>query len=656
VVSGGPARGRCLAAALALLCFQAVPASELELAPPSRGWRGPAEPFRIRVPDQWPVERLQRLALEVDGVDVTSLLTREGPYAVYRPVEPLAYGSHEVRVVEYLPDGGVEELVLWEVEVRHSAAFREASAGMEADLTLSRRVAASSNLAGPAQWAAEGTLTLSGMAADGEWRATGSAGLGYNSLQPSAGERKVDLTSYMARLERKALGVSLGNLGVTGSSLISDGVSTRGVAVDFGHLDLRRVRARAFVARADSVSGFREGLGIGDEENRVVGGDFTFFPLKASPQDLVVQGTVYDGTASTGGEGTLGGESVQKGSGASLSVDGRMFKGRLRVRGEYARTRWDPDAGGSLSDSLTDDAYLVGIRYGGEFRGKTGGSWDVRLTHGRAGPYFNSLLKAGAPNDQEATQLVLAGQRGGWTAGLALLRARSNVADEATIPVAGLDSAVADAVYSFRKPWAGLVTKLSMTAGRQRSRPRRLPAGYLAGIVADDLTTSGSLSVDYSVLGATGKLAWDRATRWDYAAVSASRTDTWKLSLKRSFLKKKLTVSPTYTRSDTRELDGSGNSITDTVTVVFSLRGIPHERLSLTITPQVNRIRDPYGTDTETRTVTFGAGWRLAKGGGTGPAVTLGLSGTWQRVADRPAGTSVSGWQIFGSISVVFGR
>ncbi|HHQ40810.1 MAG TPA: hypothetical protein ENK20_00775, partial [Chromatiales bacterium] len=276
---------------LCMACLSAPQAagSGFDLAAPERGWRGPRDPIRIRVAPDIPIEVLRRLALEVDGIDVTRFLRREGEYAVFTPVEPLAYGEHEVRIVEYLPDGSIAERAVWRVEVRQSRAFREMRGSVSAGLDATRRVGASDALDDGPVLAAQGSLDLTAGVAEGEWRATGRFGLGYDSSgNGSAGGRRVDLQSFDFRHEWRAFGLTVGQPRGFSTSLLGGEALNRGVGVDLGETTRSRMRFSAFGARGEPVTGFRHGLGVSEPRNRVSGAQLTFFPLAERPERLVL--------------------------------------------------------------------------------------------------------------------------------------------------------------------------------------------------------------------------------------------------------------------------------------------------------------------------------------------------------------------------------
>ncbi len=653
-------RKRLFLLILALVLAEGPVAGELVLESAERGWRAPSDLLRIRIPEDWPVELLQRLALELDGVDITGMLVREGPHVVYRPVEPLKPGNHELRVVEYLPDGGVEERAVWQVEVRQSRAFRELDGSVRADLTGAFKVGASSGWDDRLpDWSADGSLALEGRVAEGEWRARGRVKLGYHSESTgSAAGRELELVDYLLRLERGGFGATVGHFSPLQQSLVSAGTSYRGMGVDFGEIDRRRFRAALFATRADSESGFQHGLGVTDPDNRVVGGRFTLFPFAEKPERLVLQGLAYDGTASTDGEGTYGGGGVETGNGFSLSAGSRLLDGRLQLRAEYARTRWDADGSGGLASTASDDALLLGMRLSGRLneQSRTPLVWSLLLSYGRIGPYFYSLMNPGLQNDQQAARLTLGASMGGWKGGLSLQRTENNVDDLAGFPTSRLDTLSADLSYRFGKPWGGVLESLGMEFHHSRGRPVDIPTGYTHPL-ADDRNRKLTGRAGFLLLGGRGSFRLERSWRDDWSGTGPdSRTDGWGLSYSRGFFDNRLTFRPDLSREVTRDLDADTRRVTENYQLPVTVTGLFGRRVAIGITPLLNRTRsDADSSDTKTRTLSGWATWTLLEERSNRPSVTLSLSGMHQEV-DTAGGTGdYREWQLYAGIRIGYG-
>ncbi len=626
-------------------------AAELELMPPEEGFRGPRAPIRVQVPADWPVERLQRLAMELDGTDITRMLRREGDLVVYRPVTPLAFGEHELRVVEYLPEGDLEEIAAWTLEVRASRAFREQSSKLSGTLTVARKLALHESRSWSPMVSAEGSLKLNASASDAEWRATAAGGLIYRN---PAGEsaRPLDLTDFLLRLERGALGLSVGHFSPLQGSLISGATKYRGVGLDYGENDRRRLRLGLFATRADSVSGFEQGLGVSDPGNRMAGGRFTFFPMIDAPQRLVLQGIVFTGESPTDGDAVFGGEHGQTGRGWSLKAGSKLLDGKLALSGEFARTRWDADGSAALARPESDSAWVVGASWKDAGSGKQPLEWALELRHGEVGPAFKSLMAPENQSDQRATSVGLAFRRGAWQWGGNWLHVRNNVDDAPDLPTSRLDQYALGISRRLEKP-LGVVTSAGLTLSRSRGKPESIPAGY-AEPVADDRTDALSLDFGLAFWKGTGRLKLGLSRYDDFNDLEPdTRSRSVNLSWSRRF--GKLNFSPDLSWGLTEDRNGPNETESLSLRLPATLSGLRDGRLGIGVTPALNRTRDDADpSDKETRSLDAWVNWIWLKQTETRPGVDFSLLASYEVEEDKIADSDTEDWQVLGAVRVNF--
>jgi len=635
-----------------------------DLAVPDRGWRGPRDPIRIRVPSDVPLEVLRRLALEVDGIDVTRFLRREGEHAVFTPVEPLAYGEHEVRIVEYLPDGSVAERAVWRVEVRQSRAFREMRGSVDAGLDATRRLGASDALDDGPGLAAQGSLDLAAGVAEGEWRATGRLGLGYDSSgNGSPTGRRVDLQSFGFRHEWRMFGLTVGQPQGFATSLLGGEALNRGIGVDLGETTRSRVRFSAFGTRGEPVTGFQHGLGVTEPRNRLSGAQLTLFPLADRPERLVVQARTYAGETPTGGEGVLGSPDGERGRGHAIALDSTLRGGQLRLRAELARTSWDPDGRGAVLGTLTDEAYVLGVQWGFQtgLSGRTPSDWTFTLSHGETGPYFRSLLDPAGEADQRATRLELAMQRGALGAALTLERVRNNVDDLPDLATSRRDGAVLEVGYQFVEPALKVLTGLSAGAEWARVEPISVPSGVDRSDLTDDRARNLGVRADYAVRGVTGSLTVGVGDYTSYnGTVPDTRSWSWALDAGRAFFKDRLSTRLQVGREFTRERASGAASVSDQATIGLGLTGLARGRIGANVDLTLNRTQTPGDSPTDdlTRSVSGGLSWQLVQPGQRArrPSVALGLSGTWQETERRRGGADTSDWYVGATLRITAQR
>ena len=192
----------------------------------------PMETLRISIPEDISIEILQTLALELDNIDVTAMVTREGGFAVFTPVQPMGWGKHELRLVEYAEDGSIFEKGFWTFEVRTQSGIRESDFSADISLVATSR-AADKNLGEPEpdSLTGQGGASLYGKVIGDEWEVTGNMDLIYNSqrnLTPN--NQELDMGEYLITGQNRSTQLKLGHHSVSQTSLAMEGFQRRGVS------------------------------------------------------------------------------------------------------------------------------------------------------------------------------------------------------------------------------------------------------------------------------------------------------------------------------------------------------------------------------------------------------------------------------------------
>ena len=78
---------------------------------------GPNAAMRIDLPDDLDIMTLTTLGVELDGIDITALLSLDGTDFIYQPVEPLSNGEHIIRLVHLNNDGSVTNKGSWRFNI-----------------------------------------------------------------------------------------------------------------------------------------------------------------------------------------------------------------------------------------------------------------------------------------------------------------------------------------------------------------------------------------------------------------------------------------------------------------------------------------------------------------------------------------------------------
>ncbi len=216
-----------------------------------------------------------------------------------------------------------------------------------------------------------------------------------------------------------------------------EGFSRRGTEAS---LDLAPLRTRltGFAVRSEPITGFREGFGVSDRDQRVHGLTVETSLLDADAIALRVFGTYLRGRGRLGAptvDGVFAGD-LRSGTAWSGSAELALFSRRIEIRGELARTRFDRDLLGdegpvrdgawTLFVAVTPwlDATLLGAPF----------STTISFEQREVGPRFESLANPLAPVDRALRQWRVETRWGGWDARVSFVREKDNVDDLPSLP------------------------------------------------------------------------------------------------------------------------------------------------------------------------------------------------------------------------------
>ena len=399
------------------------------LQPPAQGeFRDPLEMLRIKLPANLPLETLKTLALELDNIDVTAMVSRNGDYAELTPLQALPWGMHTLRLVEYAADGSINEKAYWEFQVRRNSAFREVDYAANIHLMASQRIA-DKNLTPPEpnEFTGQGSAIMQGRVADDDWDVSGQMDLIYNS-ESQLPVKDLDLASYLVSGRQNTSQLNLGHHSLAQNSLVMEGFNRRGLSAST-RLDTFNSAATGFVMRPDIVLGFRQGLGLSDSTNRVNGIVLESQPLQ-NPEALYMAATYLTG------EQTLPGATVgsiinnQQGDAMSLLADSTVVDRRLRVRGEVAASKVSIDYIDPLATDLRDEnnqaMSLLTTWTPLAVPGQTF-FWNTGVEASQVDTFFASLANPTLPADKKLSRLFFNTDWSGISAQLSTAIETNNV-------------------------------------------------------------------------------------------------------------------------------------------------------------------------------------------------------------------------------------
>ncbi|MCR4331985.1 MAG: hypothetical protein NUV34_04695, partial [Sulfuricaulis sp.] len=409
-----------------------------ELLIPPKDVFAPSETLRITLP-KLPNETLQRLALELDDMDVTSLVTREGNQAMFAPPQPMAWGRHQLRMVEYAADGSIIERGAWTLEVRQSAHFREAQLNGNATLNLTRRISDDALVNPPGRDQANGAMQLQGALADDNWRLNGTADILGNTQenQMPRNKNRMDIGNFLVTGNAGLLTVNAGHHTIASDSFVMQGFNRRGVSASVASPETG-ASITGFGLRNQDIYGTQKGLGIGDANNRVNGIVTTARPV-SSDRDALFLSAVY-----LSGEGpdqlgvSAGGDpAVNGGRAGSLIADGNLLEKRVRLRGEYAATEFDFDGQRTGNPAQNDQAYSAMAIFTPWHQLVVKGqpmAASIGMENKRIGTFFRSPASPGGVADREIIRSFATFDWYGLNAQLSLGNETDNVDNLALLP------------------------------------------------------------------------------------------------------------------------------------------------------------------------------------------------------------------------------
>lgn len=661
---GGWVCGGALALAHAFAIAQ-QPAWKPEFVPPQAGAAGQTAPLRIHVVNI-PADTPQHLAVELDDIDVTALAALDGSDIVVTPAQPIVFGKHTLRLVEYTPDGGIAERGRWAFELRQSEAFLRAQGQANVTVNAIQRIG-SHNVAftsGPLQ--GTGSAQLQASVANESWQASGTASLVANSQtaqMPLQGSH-LDVAQYLVSMQGGHVGASVGDHAALGpESLVMQGFARRGVTVD---LSGSAGRLTGFSMSANPLVGSRNLSGTNDDRNRIDGMVATLFPFSGRPDVLALSGTYVDGESTgIGGPGVSGSPQPYGGRAESVVADAQLFDKLLRLRGEAAHSLYDFDGVGVGLEPQSGHAYSGLANYTPWHSLSVLGQplvWNIGAQKQLRSTFFQSPATPGAISDRDMGQLFSGLNWYGVSVQAAAAKEHDNVDELALVPRTRTTQ------HSFTLNWVPPQT------GAQAAMPwygtPSVSASYLT--LDKELTdNAGSFLLAVGPLHRTSNLLvgaqFQHATwSWGFSHTRVEDKDfagytpetvTTADRLQGTVLVTKLNVGASVEHDKTDDLTNvaRAQAMIGAATLAYPFT----DRVSGNLTYNVRHAwSDVPASDQVTSDTTLGLNWVAVAASGQHPGVSFGLDGSYHTCRDKLAASSsfgalcVTSYQAFARMSV----
>ena len=606
------------------------------LQAPEPSFYTPSSVIRFSLDSSISIEIRERLSLEIDGIDASAFAIHEENALILDPPYPLEPGTHTLRLVEVLPDESFRELGSWEIEVRRSARFRDANASAELGPTAAHR-AADHNLSDPPEETQfESGFSLGAYAEDGNWKVQGISDYLYHSQQElTSNGDEFDITSFRAQGTKGPLSLTMGHHDVGFSSLAMDGFYRRGASASL-FSGTQRSQVTGFVMRTETITGFQEGLGVGDPENRVGGATWTVQPL-ANRDALSFSAVYLDGEGTEVGEGEGGDPTVFGGEAWSAQVSSTLLDQRLELRGEYSESRFDFDGRGIGFRPEKDEAYTFAAAYGqdGISGDDTSWAWSIGVEHQQVGTFYHSQANPGLPNDQRITQAFGSIERGGWMLEATVGRENDNVNDLAELAEIQNDSFYGSTSYTPPIPGEGKLfgqPSFALNFGYVRQDQQSTPINFF-GDETDNRTRDFSASASFSYTTWSWGISHNYALFDDFAGTFLN-TSQHLTDLNASFtFGQRVSLGSNVMWND---LDEGTDLDTETLTIGSSVSFVlVPDRLGGSFSGSLNKERSSDNfTDNQTVVLDGELAWTVIQPAQNTPGVNLSLSGNYQDVDD----------------------
>ena len=408
-----------IAAALAGLAMQAAAGAAWaqtdwfpELAPPAADSRAGDEAIVILLPGDLDPAVLPRLSVELDDLDVTAFAAMEPGSLTLLPPESLGTGLHSLRLIERGEDGSILERGAWTLEIRHSDFIRDLSLNADLAGEVNGRIAENGIDTPPQHVTAESGGNVQANAGGERWRLSAQGNYLYNSqIELGPDQRNIDLGEYRLdgdyETDEFFAGLTVGDHDTGIDNLIMSSFYRRGASFRAGTPD-ETIAVTGFVQRTESLIGTRHVVGISHDEERIEGASVSVRPIPPLHDNVKLTGTFYSGEGSDGGYGFGGEQTVNEGSGWSVAADTLWFDEALRLRGEYAESKYDFDGKNTGFAPETASAYSV-LASVEPLRGATlDGSvftWTLGVQRDEVDTFFQSLANPYLETDRETTSV-----------------------------------------------------------------------------------------------------------------------------------------------------------------------------------------------------------------------------------------------------------
>ncbi len=641
------------------------------LQPQSGDRFGARETVRIQLPASATAAQLEWLALELDNVDVSQLVTLEqsavGYVVAFTPPQPLRSGEHTLRLVEYTPAGQIIHRGTWTFLSGDVEAIGKVAFTADTTVDVARRVS-DDELVDPLERnQLNGGTVFAATGASKNWDFAGRFDLLYDSAEfqtENGGGHSIEIGEYLFEGRGDTLQALLGHHALSYDSLVMREFNRRGASLSASN-EPGSANASIFAFRTEPVFGWRNGLGISNEEHRVAGAVVSANPLSQNKQALTLMATCLTGQGEDGtGIGLAGDFNTSEGDACSVMAESVLGKEKVRLRGEYASSDFDFDGTGDDFDREPGNAWDVLAVYAplpGSGSGEQAVAWSLGAQLQQVDLYFRSLANATLPSDRDLKRVFTTLQWGGLSLQAQAGVIDDNVADDSNLPTLRNRIGNLAATYTPAIPtdeqglpvqrWYGQPT-LSFTSQYARFNHASLPveqADYRIKqktlynqVTAAFLYPNWNWQAGYGLGSETDEIAttFDRDNRLINLAFYWQFSDRLVFGLQGQKNRAEDNVNAIETDSEQVGVNADAVLVRDKLRLTLGLSLAQDEASDRSI-------------DSRSETLSGNLDWQVKQPRANRPGVALWLRGEWQDQEDRinPA-LATSPYQVFAGIRV----
>lgn len=620
-----------------------------EFVRPEPGTAAQTAPLRIHVAGI-PEDTPERLGVELDNIDITALAVLDGTDIVVTPAQPIPFGAHMLRLLESTPDGNIVERGRWAFEIRKSAAFREAQLQTNATLSATQRIAERNADTSAGRQQANGSAQIQGAVANDDWQAKGTASIVANSQSNQLPRQQghLDIGQYVVEAQRGAISGRVGDqAAIAPESLVMQGFARRGVSANVTAAG--EARLTGFSLHATPLAGSDNLSGVRDRDNRVDGMIATVNPIRGRPEALALSGTYVDGNATdASGVGVAGSPQSFGGRAGSVAADARLLDRLLRLRGEYAQSRYDFDGMNGTLEPQSGHAYSALANYSPWHRLMVLGQplvWSIGAQKQLLSTFFHSPANPATVADRDTRQLFTGLNWHGLDAQASAGKEHDNVDDLALLPRTETTQ------HSFALNYVP-VPPAAQASGAPPSVPfygqPNLTASYMS--VKKELADNpGGLPLPLGPLHETTNLmlgAQFQYAKWnwglghtrvvdnDFANLAPdTRTNSERLQAGVQLAKLAVGGSVQYDRADDVTDDSRTQAITGTATLGYPFT----ERVTSNVAYSIRHARALPQSDELSSDTTIALNWVIVPAKEQRAGLSLGLDGSYHSCHDKLA-------------------